>query len=115
MMLMAVNLKFFIVVILIGSFSSCKMQRQVSHEETAKEADYALLKYSEFTVIDNSGLDGCAFMLKGMNNIFLEPVNLPDSLRIDKLKLWIKFVPAKGHSVCMAGELITITDIRIKK
>jgi hypothetical protein len=70
--------------------------------------------YTEATVI-NYSVDGCSWMLKLKDGKKLEPVNLKDEFKKDNLNVWIQYNPYKGNSSCMAGEMITLTAIEIKK
>ncbi len=72
------------------------------------------------TVI-NYTVDGCTFMLQpdaaaqgettGKVDKKLQPVNLSEDFKTDNLKVWIKYQHFKGNSICMVGEMITITAI----
>jgi len=62
------------------------------------------------TVIDYE-LDGCKFMLQLTDGKKLEPVNLPEEFKKDNYNVWIKYQHYKGSSVCMAGQMVTVTAI----
>jgi|GEM_PF-2373203 len=59
----------------------------------------------------NYTLDGCTFMLQLADEKKLEPVNLTDEFKKDNFKVWVKYQHYSGNSVCMAGEMVTITAI----
>lgn len=76
------------------------------------ESDLIAKGYTIVTVLDNRKVDGCQFLLADNNNKRYESFNLPDSVKIDGLKLGLKFSFVKsGVSVCMGGPLIKINEI----
>ncbi len=76
------------------------------------ESNYTKQGYTIVTVLDNRKVDGCQFLLADNNNKRYESVNLPDSVKIDGLKLGLKFSFLKsGVSICMGGPLIKINEI----
>ncbi|MBA3706981.1 MAG: hypothetical protein H0W84_14090 [Bacteroidetes bacterium] len=67
------------------------------------------------TVI-NYKLDGCSWMLQLEDGKKLEPINLTEEFQKENFKVWIQYKPfTQGASICMAGEMITITAIEIRK
>ena len=71
--------------------------------------------YSKATVISYE-LDGCTYMLQLDNEQKLEPANLAAEFKKDKLAVWIKYSPKKNAaSVCMAGQIVEISDIQLRK
>ena len=69
--------------------------------------------YTKATVIDSRELDGCTFLLELPDGTKLEPTNLPDAFKKHNLAVKIKYIPNKEVvSICMAGKMITITDIK---
>lgn len=75
-----------------------------------------LSKYSEMSVIDARSLDGCGFLLEDKSAVRYQPINLPDSVSIDGLKIFVLFVNEKNlMTTCMGGKLIRITDIKVLK
>ena len=64
--------------------------------------------------IINYAIDGCTFMIQLEDGKKLEPVNLQDEFKKDNLKVWIKYKHFKGNSICMAGEMVTITAIETR-
>lgn len=70
--------------------------------------------YAKATVI-NYTVDGCSWLLQLEDGKKLEPTNLSDEFKKDKLKVWIQYQIKKGGmSICMAGEVITITKIELR-
>jgi hypothetical protein len=95
-------------------FSACSAGKQSAPVSLEKET-MQNLKYSPVTVIDRRNLDGCDFMLQMTDSSFLEPINLPDSVRINGLKLWLLFHTAKDRvSICMSGKIIIIDDLKVR-
>ena len=86
------------------SFISCSHKTFTPAYSTPKEG------YTHATVI-NYTIDGCTYLLQLEDGKKLEPDNLKDEYKKDNLKVWIKYQPRKGNSICMAGEMITIIDI----
>lgn len=70
--------------------------------------------YTEMTVV-KLDLDGCSWMLQPKDGKKLEPVNLKDEYKKDNLNVLVTYEPYKGTSICMAGEMVTITDIKLRK
>ncbi|MES2590276.1 MAG: hypothetical protein V4608_00235 [Bacteroidota bacterium] len=56
-------------------------------------------------------IDGCAFLLQLTDGKKLEPVNLSEEYKKENTNVWFKYVPYKGSSICMAGQMVTITKI----
>ena len=66
------------------------------------------------TVIRYS-LDGCSWMLALKDGKKLQPENLKADFQKDKLEVWIRYQLKKGGmSICMAGEIVTITEIELR-
>lgn len=64
------------------------------------------------TVKDSRSLDGCEFLLIKENGEQLQAINLPDSVMIDHMELFVTFVVEKSMSTCMAGQIVRLTGIR---
>jgi len=76
------------------------------------ESDLTKQGYTIVTVLDNRKVDGCQFLLADDNNKRYEPSNLPDSVRVNGLKIGVKFSFVKGGvSACMGGPLIKVSEI----
>lgn len=69
--------------------------------------------YTKATVIKYE-VESCGYILQLENGNKLMPDNLNDSLKIDSLKVWIKFLLPKKQPIttCMAGKTATIADIK---
>src|SRR5687768_8560253 len=64
------------------------------------------------TVKDNSGLDGCTFLLVLYNGKKIEPLNLPAEYKKDGMKVRVKYHQRKdAMSVCMSGEIVMLDII----
>lgn len=94
------KLKFALLLIL---FVSCRTMQQTP-------ADCLVV-----TVVNKTGLDGCSYLLETENHTYLEADNLAEKFRKDGLKVCITFKKVNTFSVCMAGEMITLTSIRVIK
>ena len=73
------------------------------------------LKLTEATVIDYSEVSGCSFLLQLNNGEKLEPSNLSADFKKDKLKVLIRYEVADMMSACMAGKVVSVTHIELKK
>jgi len=62
-------------------------------------------------------LDACKYLLQLYNEKKLEPTPaLAPEFQKDQLMVWVKYVDKKdGMSVCMAGKMVEISDIQIRK
>jgi len=70
--------------------------------------------YTKATVI-NYAVDGCSWLLQLEDGKKLEPANLSDEFKKDKLKVWVQYQIKKGGmSICMVGEMVTITKIEVR-
>ena len=71
--------------------------------------------YSAGEIYFPEGMAGCSYLIT-VNDKKLEPLNLHDSLFIDKLKVWVKYHKEKNRmSACMMGDIVTIDDIQLRK
>jgi hypothetical protein len=97
------RLKF--VFILTFIFVGCKSTKTI-------ESDFVKQGYTIVTVLDNRNVDGCQFLLADINNKRYEPSALPDSVKVNGLKIGVKFGFIKGAvSICMGGPLIKVNEI----
>ena len=92
--------KFKAIIIIIILFASCK--------PTAQSPTTCL----EVKVVNKTGLDGCGYLLETENQSYLEPDNLETKYRVDGTKLCITYKKVNKFSVCMAGEMITLTSVK---
>ena len=113
------------------SFSSCcgkKESTTTAPEVTetkssqASQRDFEKEGYVKATVVD-SEVDACKYLLQlePVPNgpevlIRLEPTNLQEEFKKYQLAVWIKYAPKKGAvSSCMAGTIVELSDIQIRK
>lgn len=109
--------------LLVMSNSSCSRykdpKQQMPQQDSAKAStDERMISegYVKATVTDNTGLDGCRFMLTLESGKKLEPVNLEEKYMKDGMKVWVKYQSVKDMmSICMAGEMVRITAIEERK
>ncbi len=114
--------KLFLCAFLILSFSflltscHCKKKTAASQNNPSEVMrNFSEEGYTKAVVI-NYEIDGCNYLLQIAEQKKLEPTNLPQEFKKDKLDVWIKYVPKKGGmSICMAGQMIDITDIQLRK
>ena len=86
-------------------FIGCKSTKSL-------ESDFVKQGFTIVTVLDNRKVDGCQFLLAEDNNKRYEPATLPDSVRVNGLKIGVKFSFVKGGvSACMGGPLIKVSEI----
>ncbi len=91
--------------ILLCLFVGCKSTQNI-------ESDFVKQGYTIVKVLDTRKVDGCQFLLSDDNNKRYEPTTLPDSVKVNGLKIGVKFNFVKGAvSVCMGGPLIRISEI----
>ena len=98
-------MKYLFYILLVLSIYSCKSTKSI-------ESDFVKQGYTIVTVLDNRKVDGCQFLLADDNNKRYEPSTLPDSVKVNGLKIGVKFSFIKGGvSVCMGGPLIKVNEI----
>ena len=87
-------------------------------QTSCAQKKYAQEGYVAATVIDYK-VDGCKFLLElnDKEKTKLSPDKLPDELKKDKQKIWVKYSVAKKQmfSICMAGKQIDVLDIQKRK
>ncbi len=97
-----------ILILGVGITSCCK-------KPIPPEPDYAALGYKKATVI-NLQLDGCLWMIELEDKSKKEPNNLQEEFRVEGKTVWVKFTPVKGAmSICMAGDVVHLDDIKNRK
>ncbi|MCW3101731.1 MAG: hypothetical protein JWO09_171 [Bacteroidetes bacterium] len=78
-------------------------------------AEKAWNGYTKATVIDYK-VDGCTWMLELEDGKKLQPAELKPDYQKDKLQVWITYEIKKGGmGICMAGEMVNITHIELRK
>lgn len=93
---------------LLLALAQCK-----STKKNTTPVDYSSQGYTKAIVRNLTGLDGCGFLLEISEGKKLEPTNLAEEIKKDRLIVWVKFTETKGKaSVCMAGRIVTITDLK---
>jgi len=101
-----------IIVSFIALFTACSPKSAIPVSE---EINYKEKGYVPATVI-NYTVDGCTWMLKLDNDKKLQPLELKPEFQRDNLDVWIKYVIKKGAvGICMAGEIVSLTEIVIRK
>jgi hypothetical protein len=68
--------------------------------------------FTSATVRDYRGLDGCEFLLIADDSTRFEPVNLDETFKENGLRVYFKYKPVDGMSICMTGKRISITELR---
>jgi hypothetical protein len=102
-----------IVLVLFFPFSSCIFLLKGDRHDP--EARYISNDFIKAEVI-NYTVDGCTWMLKLEDGKKLQPSELKPEFQKNKLKVWIKYVVKKGGvGICMAGEMVNITEIELRK
>lgn len=124
-------LLFFFFFLFFYSFFACTNQKKSAINSSAaaetkstmpSPVDFEKEGYVKATVVD-SELSACPYLLQlepVLNGpevlIRLEPTNLKEEFKKDQLPVWIKYVPQKGAvSTCMAGTIVELSDIQIRK
>jgi hypothetical protein len=101
-------------VLLLIQFTGCNCQTVHLITESAEEPDYRAMKYTAAIIKDYRDLDGCTYLLELENGEKLHPVNLHDSLRVNNLKVWMKYSVTDDITVCMAGKPVQVNDIKAR-
>ncbi len=98
--------------------TSCCCHKKAASTDTAKKedsVDYEKQGYVKASIIILN-LDGCKYLLQLSSGKRLEVQGLPEELKKEKLQLWIKYLPDKeAMSICMAGEIVKLTEFKIIK
>ena len=83
-----------------------------STSPTAVGVSYEKDGYVKATVIKYT-VDGCNYLLQLESGKKLEPLNLSTDLKKEGQVLWIKYTTeTKAASICMAGEMVNLTDVK---
>ena len=96
----------FVFVLLVSALLSCKNQEQATLNQPSG---------IPATVIDYRELDGCEFLIQLRDGTKLQPVNLDNKFKKDKLEVLITWKKYDGASICMAGTMVEITFITVAK
>jgi len=98
-----------------GITSCCCHKNCCSRTTKESKRNYEKEGYVLATVI-KIDLDGCNYLLKLNSDKKLEATNLSDELKKEHSKVWIKYVPdSAAMSICMAGELVKLTEFVLVK
>ena len=96
-------------------FVSCHCRKQSQSTATEVKKDFVQEGYTKATVIYYE-LDGCNYLLQLENESKLEPTNLAADFKKDKLDVWVKYtIDTAAVSICMAGQLVKLSDIQLRK
>jgi hypothetical protein len=94
-------------------FTSCFLFPGDHHHPAAVKRMWDGYKKAE---VINYAVDGCSWMIKLEDGTKLQPLDLQQEFKKNNLKVWIKYEVKKGNpGVCMAGEMITINAIELRK
>jgi hypothetical protein len=118
-------------VFMLVAGSSCKARRerkieqndpgkafdpdQLAKMDTIYNAEYEARGFSKATITDNTGLDGCTFLLTLNTGQKLIPLNLKKEFMKDKMLVWVNYKKEDAMTVCMAGEAVRIIEIAVRK
>ena len=86
--------------------AGCKTSKENSRPESETKSPNT--KNIFVTVVDMRSLDGCGFVFRREDETLLIPVNMPDSLKVINLKLYVNCSEVKSMSTCMAGKLVEL-------
>ena len=100
----------------ISSCCCCKKKStKTETTTTAPVPDYAAEGYLKAAIIKHN-LDGCSWMIELEDKSKKEPQNLGEEFKKEGMKIWVKYsVPKGAMSICMAGEIVKIEDIKERK
>lgn len=92
-------------------FSSCFYGRKKNIPSYADPSPGALK-----AKVVNYEVDGCKWLLELDNGKKLQPIELAPQFHKDKMKVWILYESQKdAMSNCMAGEIIKLTEIKLRE
>ena len=109
----------FLVVFSFLLFESCHCKKSATGSIVKNFAAEGYTKAS----IQLYQIDGCKFVLQ-LDSIIkgddegkrLEPLNLKEEFKKDKLLVWVKYVVKKGAvSTCMIGQVVDISEMELRK
>ena len=102
---------FIICSVFIATVQSCSLFSGVKNKSSEIAFDtHEQNGFAKATII-NYKVDGCTYLMQLEDGKKLEPINLQEEFKKDNFKVWIKYQHYKGNSICMAGEMVTITAI----
>src|SRR6218665_945407 len=98
--------------ILAVAFSSCVLGHPSNIPPYAAEKTDVNAGFTA-AAITNLKLDGCSWMLVLENGKKLEPAGIRAAFLQEGLKVWVKYIPRDGMSICMSGQMVTVTEIKL--
>ncbi len=106
--------------LLVIGFSSCKNQKDTTKDavvETTNVEEVPLDYYAEgyqkaYIRHFPENTDECAYLIQLIGEGVLEPLELDESLKVDRKLVWIKFVRQRRLSKCAEATPINIIDIQ---
>lgn len=102
-------------VVLVGISSCCCHKKTTTSNKEQGTADLSAQGFTKVTVVKMT-LDGCSFLLQLADGKKLEAVNLEEKYKKEGLVLWVKYTPEKkAMSICMAGEMVSLTEVKENK
>ena len=91
---------------------SCHHVKEAVSDKADPKYDYAGNGYVK-GFITNVQLDGCTWMIQlDSAGKRIEPNEIPPAYQQDSLLIWVKYKPEDRMSICMAGQTVSIIDIR---
>jgi len=120
-------LLFIITIVFVSSLfflTSCCCKKKAAAQNPAPtevKRDFEKEGYVKATVIFYE-VDACKYLLQLEPELNgpdvlkrLEPTILKEEFKKDHLLVWIKYIPKKGGvSICMAGQMVDLTDILLR-
>jgi hypothetical protein len=111
---MKANLLLLLLALFLGACGNKVVPHSALKEEVELDkVDYKKNGFKAGTVFDNTGLDGCGFMISLEDKSKLDPTDLPAEFKKDQLPVWVKYQYKKGAvGVCMSGRIVTLLEIK---
>jgi len=107
---------FFLLCVVVSGVGACHPKvvpvGSAGPEPIKTEVGFIEQGFKKGTIVDMTGLDGCSFMIKLKNGKTLEPNQLDDQFKKEGMLVWVRYsIPKSINSICMAGQLVTLTAI----
>ena len=103
------SINFFILSIaLLGIFHSCSKTNEIFRDKEYSEKGYTI-----GTIIDNSKIAGCGFIIQLNDSSLITPSKLEDNFKKNNLKIYFKYEVLKKQPMtnCMRGKVANILEI----
>jgi hypothetical protein len=99
---------FILILSLFILLNSCSRTNEISRDKEYSEKGYTI-----GTVIDNSKIAGCGFLIQLNDSSIIAPSKLEDKFRKNNLKVYFKYEVLKKQPMtnCMRGKVANITEI----